>query len=270
MDVPIPPNSILDIIVQLEASHSEKQFAEVSDADIILAADAYEYQKNWKAPTRISKIRELGSTYYNFMKVNKGKILVSKHDAEDAQKCAEVLKTDSLTSKYFCDNAFSNVEHLYQLQFSIIDPEIKIGYKGMLDLVMIDHEKKIIYLCDLKTTRSIYTFEDSFYKYRYYLQAAMYRNLLRTVIAEKCPELANYTIAPYRFIVISRSNFKPVVFEWNPPCKLLKDRYNNPLSDWRSLLKQLQWAIDNHTVQLPESWYKSLQQDGVISLKYYV
>lgn len=272
MNVSTPPESILNIVSQLSESHTEMQFALVSDDDIVLAANAYEYQKNWKDATRVAKIRDLGGAYYNFMKANSNKSIVSKQDVEDARKCADMLKSDSATSWYFCGSFLDDIERLYQLQFAIKDEVTGIDYKGMLDLVMIDHKNKKIYPCDLKTTKSIYTFEESFYKYRYFLQAAMYTNLLRVVIAEKCPELTDYTIEPYRFIVISRSNFKPVVFEWDTTHQdePLTDPYGKPLSKWRGLLVQLQWAVDNKAVQLPKPWYESMQQDGLIHIKRYL
>lgn len=271
MDVALPPESVMNIVSQLCESHTEKQFALISDDDIVLAADSYEYQKSWKDATRVSKIRNLGSAYYNFMKANDGKTLVSKQDVEDAQKAANLLRSDPATGWYFSHLPFEDTERLYQLQFTTVDSVTGIEYKGMLDLVIVDHKNKRIYPCDLKTTKSIYTFEDSFYKYRYYLQAAMYTELLRKVIADKCPELADYTIEPYRFIVISRSNFKPVVFEWNQLLDI--EGYTDPqgktLSNWRDLLIQLHWALDNKETQLPKPWSESMRKDGFIRIKRY-
>lgn len=267
----LPPESILNIVTQLNESHAEASMLLISDEDIVLAADSYEYQKNWKAATRVTKIRDLGGSYYNFLKASAGKTVVSKQDVDDAIKCVKVLKADMTTSEYFSTDLFSDKEHLYQLQFAVKDTVTGIEFKGMLDLVMVDHRAKKIYPCDLKTTKSIYTFEESFYKYRYYLQAAMYTELLRRTIAEKCPELADYTLEPYRFIVISRSNFKPVVFEWDQsvPLSDYTDQTGNALSDWRDLLVQTQWALSHKEMQLPKQWQEAMQKDGFIKIKNY-
>ena len=271
IDIPIPPESIINIVTQIKSEHTEKQFALITDADIISVADIYGYQKNWKDSTRATKIRELGSEYYNFIAVNSDKIFISKQDAEDAKKCVEAIKADSIVGNYFKEDCFTNAEHLYQLQFATIDKETGIQFKGMLDLVIVDHTNKKIYPCDLKTTKSIYTFEDSFYSYRYYLQAAIYTELLKNVIAEKCPELLDYTIENYRFIVISRKNFKPAIFQWNQFLDLTQytDKYGRQLSNWKDLLSKVHWALNNKEVQLPKQWQESVSKDGFIPIKQY-
>lgn len=271
MDMSLPSDTIANIIMYLHEGHVEKLLPLVIDEDILLAADAYEYQKNWKDTTRITKVRELGTEYYNFLKSCAGKTVVSQKDFDDAVHCVDMLKTDSTTSAYFSKDPFSNIEKVFQWQYATKDEVTGIDYKGMLDLVLIDHDNRRIIPCDLKTTKSIYTFESSFYKYRYYLQAAMYTELVKTAIKDKCPGLAQYTIEPYRFIAVSRFVDKPVVFEWDPTVYLpeCEDPYGNTLTDWRDLLEQLTWAIKNRHYLLPKKWYDSMQKDGVIYIQRY-
>lgn len=271
MDINLPAEAIVNIVDQLCESHAEKQFALVSDEDILLAANAYEWCRSWKPATRISKIRETGSNYYNLKKKNEGKLIVVQQDVDDAKKCAETLKADPITSWYFAKDTFDNIERLYQLKFQITDAITKIPVKGMLDLVIIDHDKKVIYPCDLKTTKNIYTFEESFYKWRYYMQAAVYKELLKQTIAEKCPELQDYVMASYRFIAISRNSFKPVVFQWPTYTYIetMADPYGRPLSNWRATLRDLQWALDNKDKQLPRLWQASISEDGFVRIPTY-
>lgn len=269
MQATLPPESILNVVLELNNTCQSPLLALVSDEDIINAANVQEYSKHWKDATRVNKIRELGSEYYDFLKSNQNKIIIDQKTAEDAFKCVEALKTDPITRDYFMVSPIENREILYQLQFVSKDQLSGIEYKGMLDLVIIDHKNKLIYPCDLKTTKSIYTFEDSFYNFRYYIQAEMYTSLLRDVISNKCPELAEYKIMPYRFIVISRSTMKPVVFEWDKIFNYNEyvDAKHNPLSNWRHLLQDLNWILQNKEIQLPKEWYDKLTKDGVINIK---
>lgn len=266
------PPLILNIVTKLAETRSEKQMALISDESILYVADMIGYQTNWKPETRISKIRMLGSSDYNQIKSCENKIRITQKDLDDAKSCIEALKSDPTTSWYFWSNPMTGTEALYQLQFVSRDISTDIEFKGMLDLVLIDHANKRIYPCDLKTTKSIYTFENSFYTYRYYIQAAMYTQLLYDTIMNKCPELSNYTIEPYRFIVISRATFKPVVFQWKVPDKSehLKAPNGEPLSDWRELLERLTWDISNKDTKLPKPWYENLKKDGFITIKRYL
>lgn len=271
VDISLPSDTVKGIMDQLHESHEEKQLALVSDEDILLAADSYEYQRNWKGATRALKLRELGSEYYNLLKRNEGKTLVSETDYFDAVDCVANLKSDTVTSSYFSDDPFDSTERLFQWQYAVKDNITGIDFKGMLDLVLIDHEKKRIIPCDIKTTSNLYTFESSFYKYRYYLQAAMYTELLMQAISKSCQGLENYTIEPYRFIVVSRYVAKPVVFEWDASLYLpdLTDPQGNTLSDWRDLMVQLDWILHNKETLLPKEWHESIEKDGKVFIQRY-
>lgn len=265
VQIPALSEAMTNILHDLSDTHSEMSFALISDEDIVQAANNASFYKNWKDATRVQKIREAISETYNYLKANQGKELIAVDDYEDAKKAVEALKSNKLTQKFFStDDPFGTLEHLYQLQFT----SEKHGYKGMLDLVCIDHVNKTIHPCDLKTTKSIYTFEESFYKYRYYLQAAMYTELLKEVIATKCPELQDYTIQPYKFIVIDRNNFKPVVFEWEPTDKVV-DPYGKERKSWQELLEELGWALTHQEEKLPKQWYEELEDKSHITLKHY-
>ena len=62
---------------------------------------------------------------------------------------------------------------------------------------------------------------------------------------------------------------KPVVFEWNVPenSNNYVDAKHNPLSNWRHLLQDLNWILQNKEIQLPKEWYDKLTKDGVINIK---
>jgi hypothetical protein len=84
-----------------------------------------------------------------------------------------------------------------------------ILFKGLLDVVRIDHLNKTIEPCDLKTTASNpEEFSDSFYKYGYIRQAAFYTLLLKEADGYfKDLQNQGYTILPFLFIVAPKKDF---------------------------------------------------------------
>lgn len=243
------------------------QFALVEDDVILQAAKDANWYNNWKDTTRVSKIREQGSEYFNFLKKNSDKTVVSKEDMDDAKACADALKNDSITGAIFAATTDANIEQVYQLQLlgkfnytkdaDGVAEDVSIPVKGMLDFVVVDNTNKTIQPYDLKTSKSVYTFEDSFYKYRYYLQAEMYTELLKQAIATT-EQYKDYTILPYKFIVVDRVHKKPVVFLWNTTSNV-KDKYGQV----RKACKKL--AFDFHNAltgaNLPYEWEHEIK-DG--------
>lgn len=255
-------DAITEIICKLADQHAEPQLSIISDEDILTVLNQVWYQTNWKDATRVSKIRELGSEYYNFIKANNGVQPVSQQDYDDAIRAYDALINDSFTAKYFLDpNEFDTFEIFNQLK--IVGSYNDIPFKGMLDIVLVDHKNKLIVPCDLKTTKSIYTFKSSFYKYRYYLQAHMYTDLLKQSIQNT--DFQDYSVGSYKFIAIDRVNFKPVIFDWVYNEDLV-DSYNEPLRTYKELLIDLNWCLDNLNQCLPRDWYKQMIERNSISL----
>jgi hypothetical protein len=261
-----PSDTIVSIMTQLADSHNENSLILVSDEDLLLAADAAEYCMRFKPETRVKKLRDEGSQYYGFLKSSQGKTILSRTDYDDVVKAVETLKTNPVTSQYFVDTPLDSRERLFQLQFKSVLECTDIPYKGMLDLVIVDHKRKLIIPCDLKTTKSVYSFRDSFYKYRYYIQAAMYTKLLSD-IKEQIPELRDYIISSYRFIAIDRTNFVPVVFDYAIPAGgIVVDPDGKTRKHWSELLQELTNDLGKLDTALPAVWAEAIKQQGFVNL----
>jgi hypothetical protein len=77
--------------------------------------------------------------------------------------------------------------------------ENDFGLHGYIDFYKIDHDKKLVTICDLKTTgKTISDFKDTIDFYKYWLQAAIYCKLVFDTLGEKAEE---YTIE-FKFVVI--------------------------------------------------------------------
>lgn len=191
--------------------------------DIVLGLDAYQdyisdacitfnYQSNWKPETKVTKIIEQGSEYFNLLKTMVGRTPVTETEYANAVNCVMALKADNYTKQFVDRKLNKNMEFLDRF---IVEFEIEgVEMKGELDRVAINHETKRIFPIDFKTTSKPVTgFEYEFWKYRYDFQAATYGYGLN-----KDPRILEllakgYTVSPFLYIVVEKQlNNNPMVF----------------------------------------------------------
>lgn len=189
-------------------------------------ADAYKekpedksgWQMNWKKETRLEKIIEQGSEYFEFLvKANGKKVISNKMNAE-ALELKEILLKNSDVYKYF--NEEEGVELRFQqeffLNFPLRDNVSTIPVKGALDILRIDHNEKTIQIIDFKTTVSAYHFKSSIRKYGYDLQLSFYDALLRLWCSQDPQSgICDYTIIAPINIAIDANEKIPYIYEYS-------------------------------------------------------
>lgn len=250
--------AISDNLVQVartlfnEYHESYRSIDLIPDNIIANVGEACGYYANPKyAAFRVKKIKEECSEYYNLLFLTVDKTLVSNEDYLDAQECVQVLKTHKYTKWYFeADNPFnSNIERFYQLKFK--GEWSGIPLRCMADLIIVDHEKKIIIPCDLKTSsKKEWKFHKSFLEWNYWIQAQLYWYIIREVL-DKDEVYKDYELLNYRFIVISRNSKKPLVWEY-PDTKTITDcTYGKNgqyiCRNWRGIVRELNYYLTNKT-----------------------
>jgi hypothetical protein len=182
--------------------------------DFILEHCNYQlYYNNLKDETRVKKIIDQGTKYFEILSQGMGKSMVTESEYAAAVNCMMALKSDQFTKK-FVDRKLDpkNVEFLDRV---VVEFELDgIEMKGELDRVAIDHSLKLIMPIDFKTTsKSILNFESDFWYYRYDFQAATYKYGLQ--FHPKIQELLKdgYEMDPFRYIVVEKSLYNnPMVF----------------------------------------------------------
>ena len=110
----------------------------------------------------------------------------------------------------------------------------------MADLIIVDHEKKIVYPCDLKTSfKPEWRFYKSFMEWGYWIQAQLYWYLIRQAM-DRDEYFKDFKLADYRFIVISNRTRKPLVWEF-PQTQAITDLKlgEHKLRNWRGIAKEL-------------------------------
>lgn len=146
------------------------------------------YSANYSSPSEAKALKMYSDLlpYIRFQINAKDKTVYSKEDWEDLMRTVEECKANSLAN-YLLFAYKPNLQRFSHLQ--IVGMEWRgVKWKGELDLVVLDHEKKIIYNVDLKTSREpaarnfAYRY---FQKYNYKRQQALYRRLLKYWLQEE-------------------------------------------------------------------------------------
>lgn len=182
----------------------------VSDA----AKDAGFWQADKWDKKRYSEVLKTGNIaeYYNTSR-HSDKTIISTETYSDVLKCVTALKESPATSGYFAENdPLSPVRRYYQLKFK--GSHDGVTYRGMMDLLIVDYENKVIYPCDLKTSsHTEWDFEDSFIQWGYNWQARLYWRLIRMNL-DKDSYFKDFKLENFRFIVVNRKSLIPLVWEF--------------------------------------------------------
>lgn len=155
-------------------------------------------KSNWSDETILKRVKTTETEkYFNEKKLTTDKTKITQAIYDQARNVVEVLKTHGYSSWIF--NPEPGCEVMYQV--AVYWEEKGIPCKALLDIIFIDHNKKLIYPIDLKIkSESKYSFIKSFIRYKYYLQAVWYG---RAVFKKFETQYPNYKIQTFRFLVTS-------------------------------------------------------------------
>lgn len=219
VNVPELSDTLKTIIRELFNRYPEvSSLTDIEDDAIDEVCVFFNYGNVWKSTTRINCVRTKGTPYFNSLVKAKNKVIVTPEEYKTAQDCVNALKTSDATKFYFFSDPFKSeeagIERLYQLKFKGEDTLNHIKYRCMLDLVVVDHNKKTIQPVDLKTSsHAEYDFPMSFIQWNYQIQARLYyRILLQNIL--KDPYFKDFKVLPYKFIVVNKWLINPLVWDF--------------------------------------------------------
>jgi hypothetical protein len=204
--------------------------------------------------TLIAKFNdEIVWNYIQALVESDGKIILDSETHEKVLTAVATLKTNKFSKKYLFEKD-DTFEVIYQLP--IVFKYKDRLMKAMLDNVVIDHEKKVVYPVDLKTMGEwAENFPYNVSKYRYDLQAEIYTLAITAWVNEHHP---GYEIQLFRFIVVSKNNVEKVLIfrlnidEWR--AKVNKHRITS-LSTLDEILETYDWYVKNGDYQYPKEMY---------------
>jgi len=195
---------------------------------------------------RYKKVLETGNIteYYNALRHSDKTILDTKA-FEYVQAMVRALKESPATAGYFAENdELSPVRRYYQLKFKATFEGV--NYRIMADDILVDYEKKIIYPTDLKTSgKAEWNFEHSFLQWSYWIQSRLYWRVIKANLM-KDDYFKDFTLMPYRFIVVNKFTLTPLVWEFplTQSVGTLVDENGNEYRDPFEIGKELQGYLN--------------------------
>lgn len=269
-EFPSIPDSVVKIVKDLFRMFGNecRSLDYISDDVIIDTAARVGYQPNWKPETRAKVIKEKGSEYYNLMYVAGDRTILDTNTYQDVCNAVKALKESEATKFYFAENnPFEpDIERFYQLKFKGEFENIPV--RCMLDEIIVNHKDKTILPIDLKTTKSVITFNHSFYQWGYFIQAQLYTYILYQNIKDD-DYFKDFKILSYKFIAVDKSLLLPIVFnyEGNHSIVPLIDSDGKERKSWRVLLKELNYYLTHSECKLPLDMWNEFKKNGEINIR---
>ena len=167
------------------------------------SAGKLQVYKAYSEEKLLKTVCSAGDAYFKDKITSRGKNLIKPEMWKHAAHTAATLITHKYTAKYFALNV-PGIEIIYQYKFDTVVNGHRV--KGMLDCLVINHNAGLIFPVDLKTGESACKdFPMLFTAHRYYVQGALYREALKSIIANDF-DLLNYIVKPFEFVYISKLN----------------------------------------------------------------
>lgn len=260
-DTPVPTpakKAVIDCIITKTAV----PFPEIQDNIYAAAFEECAYQSKWSLEAKIKSLQDCAEYYTNRIS---GKEVVSTEEFNEAKEMMDNIHNDPYLSEIFSIKSRAGKEYLYQLQLvSDIDINGKsYPVKCMFDLLIVNHNDKTLQPVDLKTSYMPgFDFADHFVKMRYDLEAQVYTAVLQEKI--KGTEYETYTILPYLFTDISKTDKVPVTWSYDvtayPEFQFKDYTYKN----WKVLLAEIdEYQRTNATVP---SYIKTDGPNDILSI----
>ena len=221
------------------------EFTEFSDAVLDVLKDINLHQSLKTDQQRIDKMYTAEAiNYWDFLKAKGNKTLIDQENYEFCKTGVDLIKLNPQVCNLIgCNiNDFSNKEVFNELPVDININDKPFGLKGIIDNIVIDHDKRVINVNDIKTTsKELKDFPESIEFYNYWMQAAIYS----TIIAIKYLNLidSGYEFK-FHFVVIDK-NYQVY------PFPVSETTLNGWFDRLNQTLEKANWHYINKNYELP-------------------
>jgi hypothetical protein len=250
----LPTGSVRTVIDRVFAHAQElqangdqrKEFVDFSDAVLDVLKDINLHQSLKTDQQRIDKMyTPEAMSYWEFIKAKGSRTLIDQETYDFCKTGVDLIKSNKdICSLIGCNvTEFDNKEVYNELPLNCSMIDKSFGLKGVVDNLVIDHDKKIIYINDIKTTsKDLKDFPESIEFYSYWMQAAIYT----TMIAVKYMNLIDHNKyeIKFHFVVIDKM-YQVYAF---PVKQETMTAWFNKLTD---VLNKAEWHYSNKDFTLP-------------------
>lgn len=206
-----PSETIRGFLIQLRdillsTGSSIGELKDHKDLVIQIARDA-NYNSKWGDEAIWNAIEKDGSTYWEFLLKSDGKSILTKEEKELSNRVVSLTLDHHVTGKYFIEQP--NVDKYFQKD--IYWKYNGLNCKGLIDLLIVEHETKSIYLIDIKST-TVSSIEEWFRVCKsknYPFQLAFYKEGVEQFLANGYTVYCRWMVLPLKGEI-----FKP----WIIPC----------------------------------------------------
>jgi hypothetical protein len=190
------------------------------------------------------------ANYWSFLKTKGSKTLIDEETYKFCSSAVEIVKTNkAICSLIGCNiSEFDNIEVINEQMLQMDIPDKIFGLKGIIDNIVIDHDKKIIYVNDIKTTsKDLKDFPESVEYYSYWLQCVVYMIMISGLYPKLIEE--NKYQVKFHFVVIDRA-FQTYSFP------VTETTLNKWLDRFKTVLETAEWHYVNRSYDLPYEFAK--------------
>jgi hypothetical protein len=237
------------------------------DDSFIMAYRDSGYKSSMKGIKEKFKSKNI-QNYVKELSETEGKTLLTTEEYDTVRTIGKQLKESTHTKEFFnTEFQKENVEYLFQ--FPLLFRCEKRECKGLLDLLILDHNNKTAQIVDLKTTgKSNLSFSKSFIQFRYYLQAAFYteglKQFLKTSKLKLGKDLSKYKVLNFMFVVAETNTYNlPLIYHTTDNDLKVGEfggehmAYDRTFKGYRQLLQELKWHEDNNYWEMNKELYNN-------------
>lgn len=145
--------------------------------------------------------------YLEFLYKSKNKDIVDQETYDKCLETADKVKSNKDIYKLLkLDGAedFEQIEVFNEIKIDGYSDFFKCNIKGIIDNLVIDYKAEKVYINDVKTSgKTLLEFQDTLEYYKYWIQMAIYYELVRIYLKNKSINFNNLKIIP-TFIVIDK------------------------------------------------------------------
>jgi len=195
---------------------------------------------------RLDKIISTESTnYWSFLKTKGDKTLIDQETFDFCKSAVELVKANQSVCKLIGCNTtqFDNIEVYNEIPLQAEATTKPFGIKGIIDNLVINHDEKVIYINDVKTTsKELKDFPETIEFYSYWLQAVIYCSLVANTYKDLI-EINGYELK-FNFLVIDKM-YQTYAFAVSEPTLKV---WLNRLTD---VMNKAEWHYVNKCYDLP-------------------